>query len=130
MEKKMTYDPKTIEQEIVAAEHARREATTRGDVDAMLAFIGDTFHYAHISGLIEDREQFIARSRKNPRGITFTSASNLAVQPRKGYALLTGKSRIESPTLKFDANFLSVWERGEGGWKMTAYASTPMLKGG
>lgn len=126
----MSSDRKTIEQEIIAAEHARREATTRGDVEAMISYVADTFHYAHISGLIENREQFIARTRKNPRGITFTSATGLAVQPRKGYALLTGISRIESPVLRFDANFLSVWEREAGGWKMTAYASTPMLKAG
>ena len=63
-----------------------------------------------------------------PSGITFTSATDVKVQMRKGYALMTGKSRIESPVLSFDCWFLSVWERGDKGWKMSAYASTPLQK--
>jgi len=112
----------------MAAEHARRDATMRGDVDAMLSYLADTFHYAHISGLVENREQFVARTVANPKGIHFTRASDLSVQFRKGYALLSGKSRLEGATFSFDALFLSVWEKGDGGWKMTAYASTPMPK--
>ena len=122
----MAFDQKTVERELFAAEHARREATLRGDVEAMLSFVADTFYYAHISGLVEDREQFAARTRANPKGISFTSARDLAVQLRANYVLLTGKSRIETAALKFDALFLSVWEKHEQGWKMTAYASTPM----
>jgi hypothetical protein len=125
----MTPEQKKMEQELFAAEHARREATIRGDVEAMTSYIADTFYYAHISGLVENREQFIARTVANPKGITFTSARDLAVQFRNGYALLTGKSRIDSPVLNFEALFLSVWEKGPAGWKMTAYASTPMKQG-
>ena len=124
----MAPEQTSIEQELFAAEHARREATMRGDVNAIAAFLADTFHYAHISGLVENREEFLARTRANPRGVTFTSARDLAVQARKGYALLSGKSRVETASVKFDALFLSVWERGEGSWKMTAYASTPTPK--
>ena len=124
----MTPEQKTMEQELIATEHARRAATMRGDFDAMISFLGDTLHYAHISGFVENREQFVERTRANPKGITFTKASDLSVQFRKGYALLSGKSRLESPTFSFDALFLSVWEKGDDGWKMTAYASTPMPK--
>ena len=124
----MTPEQKTMEQELIATEHARRDATMRGDVDAMTSYLADTFHYAHISGMVDNREQFVARSRANPKGITFTKARDLTVQFRKGYALLSGKSRLESAALSFDALFLSVWEKSEAGWKMTAYASTPMPK--
>src|SRR5262245_43352543 len=122
----MSHGAASFENELIAAEHARREATVRGDVPAIESFLADTFHYAHYSGLIEDREQFVARTRINPHRITFTRASELKVQVRQGYALLTGRSRIESAHLSFDCWFTSVWERGEGGWKMTAYASTPL----
>lgn len=124
----MTPEQKKMAQELMAAEHARREATMRGDFAAMTSYIADTFHYAHISGLVENREQFIERTRANPKGITFTKASDLTVQFRNGYALLSGKSRLEGATFSFDALFLSVWEKGNDGWKITAYASTPMPK--
>ena len=124
----MTPEQKILAQELIATEHARRAATMRGDFEEMISFLADTLHYAHISGFVENREQFVERTRANPKGITFTKASDLSVQFRKGYALLSGKSRLESATFSFDALFLSVWEKGEAGWKMTAYASTPMPK--
>jgi hypothetical protein len=118
----------TIQNELFAAERARREATMRGDIEGMTRCLADTFYYAHISGLVENKQQFIARTQMNPKGITFTAARDLAVQVRNGYALLTGKSRIETSTVGIDTLFLSVWEKGKDGWKMSAYASTPLQK--
>src|SRR4051812_4012452 len=112
----------TLVQELIATEHARRAATMRGDLAAIESFMADTFHYAHISGLVESRQQYLSRTREHPNAIRFTSSSDLKVELHTGYALLTGKSRIESVNVSFESWFLSVWERGEAGWKIRAYA--------
>ena len=114
----------SVEQELIDAENARRAAITRGDCDAVEAMIADTFHYAHISGFVETREQYLERER-NKRVIRATSSRDLKVRLRPGYALLSGISRIETAAATIETLFLSVWERGAGGWKISGYASTP-----
>jgi hypothetical protein len=114
---------------LIAAEHARRAAIVALDLDALEAMTADYFHYAHISGLVETREQYFARTRASigsPARIAATSARDIAVEMRKGYALMTGKSHLDTTTMKFDSLFLSVWEPGEAGWMIVAYASTPV----
>jgi hypothetical protein len=122
----MAGDQGGIEQDLIALEHARREAITRGDFDAVEGFLADTFYYAHINGMAEQREGYLERSRANPGLITETRASEMSVQPRGAYALMTGKSRIATAELSMDTLFLAVWERSDGGWKLSAYASTPL----
>jgi hypothetical protein len=39
---------------------------------------------------------------------------------------MTGRSCIETADLTVNTLFLSVWERADDGWKITAYASTPL----
>lgn len=114
---------------LIAAEQARRAAIVALDFDTLEAMTADWFHYAHISGLVETREEYFARSRSSrdaANRIVATRAWDLVPQIRKGYALLTGKSHIDVVALRFDSLFLSVWEPGENGWMISAYASTPL----
>jgi hypothetical protein len=120
----MTDERAIVEQQLIAAEHARRDAITRGDLEAIEGGLADHFYYAHIGGLTEGREAFLERTAANL--IRFTAASDLAVEPRNGYALLTGKSHIETEDQTLNTLFLSVWERADDGWKIAAYASTPL----
>jgi hypothetical protein len=69
---------------LFAAEHARRDAITRGDVEALKGMLADTYYYAHINGLTEHREDYLARMQAKPGVVRFTSARDLAVQPRGG----------------------------------------------
>lgn len=114
----------SAEQDLIAAEQARRAAITRADYDAVAAMIADTFHYAHISGFVETREEYLERERTR-RQIRATSSRDLKVQLRPGYALVSGISRIETATATIETLFMSVWEKGAGGWKISGYASTP-----
>ncbi len=114
---------------LIAAEHARRAAIVALDLPALEAMTADWFHYAHISGLVETREEYFARTRASigsPARIVATSARDVAVELRKGYAMMTGQSHLDTTAMKFDSLFLSVWEPGENGWMITAYASTPV----
>lgn len=114
---------------LIEAEHARRAAIVALDMDALEAMTADHFHYAHISGLVETREEYFARTRaseSSPARIVATRAWDLEPELRKGYALLKGKGHLDTTLMKFDSLFLSVWEPGEHGWMIVAYASTPM----
>lgn len=114
---------------LIAAEHARRAAIVALDFDVLEAMTADYFHYAHISGLVETREEYFARTRASagaPNRMVATSARDVAVELRKGYALMTGTSHIDVTAMKFDSLFLAVWEPGENGWQIAAYASTPL----
>ncbi|MCB2048022.1 MAG: nuclear transport factor 2 family protein [Novosphingobium sp.] len=113
---------------LIAAEQARREAIVALDFDALEAMTADWFHYAHISGLVETREEYFARMRGSSvyPSIVATHSWDLEVELRKGYALMTGKSHIDVVTMKFDSLFLAVWEPDDAGWLISAYASTPL----
>jgi len=122
----------TDEAAIIAAERARRDAIMRDDVDALAAGMADSFHYAHINGMIEDRAAFLARIQARVVKTPHTSAHDMIVRIRDGYALLTGVSHIDFEWTthenkgRVETLFLSVWEKHGGDWKITAYASTPL----
>ncbi|MDQ8757586.1 nuclear transport factor 2 family protein [Sphingosinicella sp. LHD-64] len=122
----------TDEAQIIAAERARRQAIMDDDVDALAAGMADSFHYAHINGMVEDRATFLARIAAKVVKTPHTSASDMIVRLRDGYALLTGRSYIEYDWITHESRgvvetlFLSVWEKQDGKWKIAAYASTPL----
>jgi hypothetical protein len=115
-----------LEADLIALEMSRRDAITRGDAAAVASFLAEEFHYAHLSGLIEDRAAYLRRTADQPNLVTFMTATELRVSVRSGYALMTGKSHIETLELTVDTLFLAVWEPSSGGWKLAAYASTPL----
>ena len=115
---------------LIALEHARRRAIECGDIGALEPIVGDVFHYAHVTGLIEDRAGYFARLRADPHYIKATSASDIRVTLRAGYALMSGRSYIAiDPVLPdpiTETWFLSVWEEHGQDWKIVAYVSTPL----
>jgi hypothetical protein len=120
---------------LVAAEHDRRAAIVRNDIDAIEAMTADIFHYAHINGMVEDRDAYLSRLRAGLVRTPATSARDMRVRLRQGYALLDGISRIAFEWTAGEARgvietlFLSVWEVQDGRWKIAAYASTPLPAG-
>jgi len=120
----------TDEAELIALEHARRRAIEACDFDRLAEIVGEPFHYAHITGLIEDRAGYFDRTRGNPGFIKATSAHDIEVTMRPGYALMHGRSYIAiDPALPDPITqtwFLSAWERQGGAWKIVAYASSPL----
>lgn len=122
----------TDEAAIIAAERARRQAIMDDDVDALAAGMADSFHYAHINGMVEDRAAFLARIGARVVKTPHTRASDMTVQLRDGYALLTGRSYIEYDWTTHESRgvvetlFLAVWEKRDRQWKIAAYASTPL----
>ncbi|RYF29992.1 MAG: hypothetical protein EOO38_32800 [Cytophagaceae bacterium] len=85
-------------QSLIDTEHTRRMAIEIGDFDALEAMTADHFHYAHINGLVESREEYFTRLRGDATTvISSTSASDLSVTPRDGYALLLAPTQADAP---------------------------------
>lgn len=125
----MTID---VESAVIAAEQERRAAMVAGDVDALDTILGEYFTYAHINGLVEERQAYLDRLRAGAVSTPESSATNLRCAVRPGYVLLSGRSRIGfawadgSSSGVIETWFLSVWEQDGGRWRITAYASTPL----
>jgi hypothetical protein len=117
---------------LIAAEQARRDAITNDYPDALEAGMTDIFHYAHINGMVEDKAAFLTRIRAGVVKTHANRASDVRVQFRPGYALMTGRSRIEYEWTTHENKgvtetlFLAVWEKQGDDWKISAYASTPL----
>lgn len=117
---------------LIAAEDERRQAIVRDDADALAAGMTDIFHYAHINGMVEDKDAFLTRIRAGVVRTHLNKASDVRVQFRPGYALMTGRSRIEYEWTTHENKgvtetlFLAVWEKQGEDWKISAYASTPL----
>ena len=128
----MTKESNMDADSLMAAEHARRDAMVRNDADALGAMITERFHYAHINGWVDDRERYLERIRSGKVNTPYTSARDMEVDLRGSYALLTGISIIGfewvdgSAKGEIETLFTAVWEPHAGGWRLAAYASTPM----
>ena len=123
------------EASLIAAEHARRDANRRHDIAALKAMTADTFYYAHISGLVEQRDAYFDRLALNQVTWRNTTARDMTVRFRPGYALLSGISLLDFKNAAsgeegvWETLFLSVWEQHDGKWLISAYASTPLPRG-
>jgi hypothetical protein len=117
---------------LYAAERARREAMVAADVETLSALMCERFHYAHINGLVDDRSQYLDRIATKQVLYTHSRAREMKADMREGYAMLTGISEIGyagpggSAPGAIETLFLSVWEPTPTGWRIAAYASTPL----
>lgn len=128
----MPDEGKRITAELIALEQARRRAIAAQDVETQERMTADHFHYAHITGMVEDRAAYFARQRRGSI-IIATSARDIEVTLRPGYALMHGHSSITvdpaSDGFDVECLFLAVWEQQGDDWKISAYVSTPAPNG-
>jgi hypothetical protein len=128
----MTDPSAKAEAAIIAAETARRKAMTDGDAAAMDGFLADHFYYAHINGEVDDRDGYLNRLRAKTVKYVSSEMRDVKVALRNGYAMLNGVSTIKFENFArgtsgtVETLFLTVWEAGAGGWRLSAYSSTPL----
>ncbi|MFD2499417.1 nuclear transport factor 2 family protein [Rhizorhabdus histidinilytica] len=65
------------EQSLIAAEHRRRRLSVEGDAAGLEAMMADGFYYAHLNGLTDDRESYLARIRAGEVHYTTMTAHDL-----------------------------------------------------
>jgi hypothetical protein len=113
-------------------EWARREAMMKNDAVALADILAERFLYAHINGIIDDREAYLQRIGSGKTLYTRSTIRDAKPDIRDGYALLTGISTIGykwadgSAEGEVETFFTSVWEPSGDRWKLAVYASTPL----
>jgi len=116
--------------ELADADDARIAATITGDKDALGRIFSDDLHYAHATGVVDDKASLIARVASGTTkylGITYVRRD--FTFPAAGIALMSGHVRIRSenpPKEPSDdmISFLAVWERAADGWRFRAWQAS------
>jgi ketosteroid isomerase-like protein len=117
------------EAELLRLEHARCEAISRGDVEAVERMIAPELSHTHATGAMQGKREYLADLRERTR--TTTRAEDLRVRLYGDVAVMTGTLHNtfapETPGAEprvVSLQALQVWVRGAEGWRQVAYASS------
>lgn len=114
---------------IIAAEQKRCAAIRDRDHDSLSSVVTDDLHYLHSTGLLDDKDAYIAMSiTKTPRRI---ERGELDVRVFGDVAVVIGDYGVrvepdeEAPQGRsVDASGLQVWLRQDGQWRLWAHQGT------
>jgi ketosteroid isomerase-like protein len=115
--------------ELIRLEHARCEAISKGDIEALSGMLADELTHTHVTGRSEDKPTYLAALRGRPR--TTTRGDDLHVRLYGDVAVMTGTLRNsfspEEPggtPREVEIQALQVWVKGDQGWQQVAFASS------
>jgi hypothetical protein len=121
----------TTTEAVLSLEKRRLKAMIEADFPALDEIFSDDLTYTHSSSIVHTKAAYIdAMRRRSFRYADIITADEKVVLTADS-ALITGSVVIHAefpagPQV-IDSRYLSVWTRGEGGWKHTAWQSTPNL---
>lgn len=121
-----------IAAEVIAADDARLKAMLDDNVPALDRLMGDKFFYTHNNGFTEGKKPYLDRMRegkvryKNPRkhDVTVSVYGNAAVM--NGRIQLDVDILAEKRQISMNNLFMSTWVKGDNGWVIVGWASTPI----
>jgi hypothetical protein len=113
---------------VLAAEDERFKAMVKQDAAVLRHSLAEELAYVHMTGEVEDREQFIASIASGAkryraiapaeRRVDFPSAGAAVVQGRARFQVEAGPKRLE-----FDSRYLAVYGLADGAWRLRAWQS-------
>ena len=122
-------------QEIMQAESERVRAAIARDTAALDRLLSDDLTYAHSSGSVDTKAQFVESIRTGALQYISMEHSELAARVYGNTALLTGRSsmQVKSPrsggeAQRFDIRFLTVYVKGGGRWRQVAWQSARLAQ--
>ena len=121
----------TLRQEIEAVDDRRLQAMRVGDVDTLADVFGDDLLYTHGSALTDDKAGFIEKFRKKYR-LKTARRSDVTVRGYGEVAVMHGRVAMEMDVdgipKTMNNNFVAVWTRRGGAWKLVHFQPTPIPK--
>lgn len=116
--------------EVLKADAARYSAMRAGDLVALEALLADDLTYTHSSALSESKRQYLASLAGGRFRYLETDTQDVTVRLYEKVALMEGRARlravVDGVERLLDNRFLSAWTRHAAGWRMSAWASTPI----
>lgn len=127
--------PGGAEQEVMQAESERVRAAIARDTAALDRLLSDDLTYAHSSGWVETKAQFIESIRTGALQYISVEHSEQAARIYGETAVLTGRSamQVKSPrgggeVQQFEIRFLTVYVKLGGRWRQVAWQSTRLTQ--
>jgi hypothetical protein len=113
---------------LLEADKERVEATLAGDESRLKAILSDELHYAHSSGVVDDKKVFIdTLVTKKSQYLSYTYKAQNFSYPAPNIALMTGEVDLQVNNAKgkldLSLGYLAVWRLENGKWRFLAWQS-------
>ncbi|TLD69929.1 nuclear transport factor 2 family protein [Phragmitibacter flavus] len=113
---------------LLTADKERVDATLTADEARLNAILSDDLHYAHSSGVVDDKKVFVeALASKKSQYVTYAYRTQNFSYPAPGIALMTGQVDLKVKNAKglndMTLSYLAVWRLENGQWRFLAWQS-------
>lgn len=120
------------EEELRQAEKAWATAVTQRDWTALERLLHDELIYAHSTGVIETKGQYVGRLRAGAQRYDRIEHERMTVKMHGSAAVVHSIVRMtgEADKRPFDNRLMMMhlWVRGPGGWQLAAHQTTELKK--
>lgn len=117
-----------IPADLIKADEERLVAMLTTDESVLNRLLSEDLHYAHSSGVVEDRQAFVnALVTRSLQYKAFEYEQRNFTLPAPGIALMKGIAKLKVSNAKGDVDlrlgYLAVWKQENGKWKFLAWQS-------
>ncbi len=118
------------ESEVRSAEKAWTEAVVKRDFATLENVLGDKLIYAHSTGAIQSKQEYLARLRSGAQKYDTIAIERMRIVPYGTCAVshsilrMTGVS--DGKPFNDHVMMLNVWERQNGVWRLAAHQTTKL----
>jgi ketosteroid isomerase-like protein len=117
-----------VEQQIRDAERNWGAAVVAGDHAALGRILGGDLIYAHSSGVIENKQEYLGKLKSGDQKYASIDHQSITVKQYGEIAIAHTKTRMTGSTkgVPFDNQLmlLHVWRKQGGNWQLVAHQST------
>lgn len=115
---------------VLQADAERYRAMRAGDLKQLGSLLADDLAYTHSSGNCDSKPEYLAAMAGGRFRYLDTETEQVQVRFYGACAVMLGRARfhamIDGTERWLDNRFLSVWTRGDRGWQMAAWSSSPI----
>ena len=121
-----------IEKEILAIDDKRYKAMVEKDYVTLDKIFADTLRYTHSTGRSENKAEYMGMLTSGKVAYTAATRQSVAMTVYGDTVVCHGTIELQvlanGETRHLSSAYLNVWVKGDNGWQMAAWASTPLPK--
>ena len=118
------------EEQVLAAEDRRYAAMVDADLAVLAELCAEELSYTHSSGVRDTRDEYFAKVRSGYYDYHRIDHPVERVEIVGDTAVVVGRMtadlHVDGTRKTIDNLSLAVWTRGPGGWRLLAYAPSPL----